>query len=169
MVFNRVVCRRIAAGLGLRPKPYPALMPRRRLVLVALAVVALGAAWWLLSDGLSAEERRLVGTWRRRELPSGRLLPELIAFDRDRRFHFGEVGQPKDPDQLPSWWSIRVGMLVLDNEPSRFRRAVRPLAPYFGLDVEPPNRGGLEWVSGDELVYVDGAGRRVAWVRVREE
>ena len=39
-------------------------MTRRRLVLATLAAVALGAAWWLLSDGLSAEERRLVGTWR---------------------------------------------------------------------------------------------------------
>ena len=39
-------------------------MTRRRLVLAAaLAVVALGAAWWLLDDGLSVEERRLVGTW----------------------------------------------------------------------------------------------------------
>jgi hypothetical protein len=38
-------------------------MTRRRFVLAPLAAAALGAAWWLLSDGLTAEERRLVGTW----------------------------------------------------------------------------------------------------------
>jgi hypothetical protein len=33
-------------------------MTRRRLILAALlTIVALGAAWWLLSDGLTAEER----------------------------------------------------------------------------------------------------------------
>jgi hypothetical protein len=39
-------------------------MTRRRLVLVAATVVAVGAAWCLRSDGLSAEERRLVGRWK---------------------------------------------------------------------------------------------------------
>ena len=39
-------------------------MTRRRLVLAAaLAVVALGAAWWVVGDGLTAEEQRLVDTW----------------------------------------------------------------------------------------------------------
>jgi len=38
-------------------------MRRHRLALAAaFAVVALGASLWLLSDGLSAEERRLVAT-----------------------------------------------------------------------------------------------------------
>jgi hypothetical protein len=35
-------------------------MTRRLLVLTAaVAVIAIGAGWWLLTDGLSAEERRL--------------------------------------------------------------------------------------------------------------
>jgi len=54
-------------------------MTRRQLVLAAaLAVAALGAVWWLLSDGLSAEERRLVGTWRLR-LDSGDIIGTWVV------------------------------------------------------------------------------------------
>jgi hypothetical protein len=38
-------------------------MTRRRLILAALAVLALGAASWWFATGLSAEEGALVGTW----------------------------------------------------------------------------------------------------------
>jgi hypothetical protein len=58
-------------------------MTRRRLILAAsVAVVALGAAWWLTPDGLSVEERRLVGSWRHYDPESGERSVMLLLPDR---------------------------------------------------------------------------------------
>ena len=43
-------------------------MNRRSTILAVVALAgALGAAWWMLDNGLTAEEKRLVGTWRLRQ------------------------------------------------------------------------------------------------------
>src|SRR5215207_4300501 len=118
-------------------------MKRRRLIVVAtVAGLALGAAWWLLDDRLSAEERRLVGAWRTRNPPPG--TTDLIVFHPDRRCFSGPPNL-RDPSALPCHWYLRNGLLVIDHEPSGLRRAVRPVFIRFGLDFNGWNDCLVEW------------------------
>jgi hypothetical protein len=143
-------------------------MTRRRLVLVAaLAVVALGAAWCLSVDRLTAEERRLVGMWRQPDCP---VSPEVVVlfFDSDRQFYVAELRLPRRSGSLPAVWSVGDGGVVIDPEPSRLRRALRPILTRLGVAVKPADRAALEWVSDDEMIQVEPNGDRTRWVRVRE-
>jgi hypothetical protein len=130
-------------------------MTRRRLILAAcVAVVALGAAWWLYSDGLSAEERRLVGTWN----------DGLVVF----QFTAGHRCEMVDGDnRFPGRWSIRGDCLVIDFEQSAVRRALRPLASLVKLQVGPVIRSRLEWTTENEVtaVTLDGGRGRLSRVR----
>jgi hypothetical protein len=64
---------------------------RRKLLLAALAVLAIGTAWWLLSDGLTVEERRLVGTWTFKGAP--RESPGFqVVFGPDRKYEVRILG-----------------------------------------------------------------------------
>jgi hypothetical protein len=59
-------------------------MTRPRLILaICVAVIALGAAGWMVGDGLSPEERRLVGTWRTSGNLSG--VDEEVQYSRNHR------------------------------------------------------------------------------------
>jgi hypothetical protein len=143
-------------------------MARRRLVVViAVAALAVGAAWWVFSDRLSAEERWLVGMWRQPDCP---VSPEIVVsfFDSDRQFYVAALREPRRSGSPPACWSIRDGTVVIDPEPSRLRRALRPILPRLGVAVPAADHAALEWVSDDEMIQVDRYGERTRWVRVRE-
>ena len=136
-------------------------MGRRQLMPAALSAIALWAAWWLLSDGLSAEERRLVGTWRYRKTANGPLSGGLVLLP---------DGQFRTPIGGPGWWYVWDGDLVLDHEPSQLKRAVRPVLSYLGLPVVGPARSGrLRWVSEDEVVLYFPGGQSSVFVRVHTD
>jgi hypothetical protein len=111
-------------------------MTRRRLVLIAVAAAALGAAWWWFATGLSAEERRLVGSWRhdvRNDVwPSGLTVVWDLGQDRTCRVRYvdpatGAYHQTSDgsPRELRGRWRVDERRLyfVWGNDPvSRLRR-----------------------------------------------
>jgi hypothetical protein len=140
-------------------------MTRRRLVLIAVAAAALGAAWWWFATGLSAEERRLEGTWRYHDTTSGRWTNTLILVA-DRQYwdvpagSRGPVGAPPD-----GRWSIRGGELVVDLERSAIRRLGRPLAGAIGVRVAPAVGYPLASVTMDEVIVVGPDGSRRVWTR----
>jgi hypothetical protein len=104
-------------------------MTRRRLVLAAcVAVVAIGAAWWLFADGLSAEERRFVGTWRLRQNE-----PFLtLTFTTDHRCS-RSARYPSWTNVTPGHWWIRGERVFMDLEPNAVRRVLRPLLDRLGI------------------------------------
>jgi hypothetical protein len=134
-------------------------MTRRWLGLaIAIALVAFAAAWWLLADGLSAEERRLVGTWRS-DSDSGRGA-DFWRFAPDRRsyrWHQAPNGNSRGTVPLAGPWSVAGGEIIMDGEPSGVRRPVRPLLNRLGA---PRDRGAtgtvmtltLEEVADDRVV-----------------
>jgi hypothetical protein len=144
-------------------------MTRRRLVLAALAVLALGAAWWRFATGLSAEERALVGQWR---VADGPAESTVASFDSDRRavlslvqrlpvgLRGGTVRQ-----RLTGTWAAGDGTFVFDSEPSAFRRWMRPVAGLAGVTVNPKSTSRFE-VAGDQLIFVGSDGSRSTWTRV---
>jgi hypothetical protein len=107
-------------------------MPRHRLVLAAVAAAVLGA-WWLLSDGLTAEERRLVGVWRTEPAGGGWFYCELGS---DGAFRWGRRGTLNDGNfaivDFTGRWAVRSGQIVLDAEPNGLRR---PPGQYSGCSA----------------------------------
>jgi hypothetical protein len=131
-------------------------MTRRRLILAAcVAVVALGAAWSLFGDGLTAEERRLVGTWRHSDSLA-------FVFRADRRCW---IVQHKLNRSSESRWSVRDGIISFDNELSPFRRAYRSIAQGVGI-VSPSETMRGEMKTENEIVTVWGIAR-FEWTRDR--
>lgn len=129
-------------------------MTRRRLILAAcVAVAALGAAWWFYGDGLTAEERRLVGTWRHSDNLA-------FVFCADRRCW---IVQHKQNRSRECRWSVRDGIISFDNELSPIRRAYRIVAQ--GVGIIPPSetlRGEMK--TENEIVTVYGIAR-FEWTR----
>ena len=142
-------------------------MTRRRATLGVLAFVALGAAWWLLSDGLSAEERRLVGTWRL--CFAGEPTSYLMVLSSDRRGQSEVIGDDSSYYRPPFRWSARRGVVVFDPEPSQVRRMLRPVAPHVGLRVAPQTSFAVEWRSPDVINVLGDDGSCEEWERVGEE
>jgi hypothetical protein len=123
-------------------------MTRRRLILAAcVAVVALGAAWWLYGDGLTAEERRLVGTWRNLDSRTGEWVGTMTFLPDHTHVYVPRSGQPR-PGSRSHLWHIRDGAIVFDYEPSAIRRLLRPLAPRLGLSVGPAIGAPLTMENG---------------------
>jgi hypothetical protein len=138
-------------------------MRRRRVALAStLALVALGAAWWLLSDGLTAEERRLVGRWVYRDPATGK--PQsLTEFTADRLAVTEFIGGIRFQLHVERW-SIRDGELVSDFEPRYYKRAFRPVATYFGWSSAPYSRSPVE-IDGDTLTMIQPDGTRAILTR----
>jgi hypothetical protein len=138
-------------------------MTRRRLVLAALAVPALGAAWWWSATGLSAEERRLVGTW------SGS--PNLVLrFDPDRTLVWTVINIDGTTEATNSLghWQLGNGVLVADKTNSRTTRVLRPFARRFELaaaDLEVR----VEMATEDEMTTGWPNGATQTWTRVPAE
>jgi hypothetical protein len=130
-------------------------MTRSRLNLAAcVAVVALGAAWWFYGDGLTAEERRLVGTWRHSDNLE-------FVFCTDRRCW---IVQHKQIRSTESRWSVREGIISFDKELSPFRRAYRLVAQGIGI-VSPSESMRGELKTENEIVTISGI-VRFEWTRI---
>jgi hypothetical protein len=131
-------------------------MKRRRLI-VAIAVLtfAIAGVSWLTLDPLSAEERRLVGTW---QLTGGGPGAETLIFTPDRRvttifYRSTADGQSEEWLRTEESWAVRDGWYGSDGEPSRLKRAFRPVARFVGQPVNLHSRSRLEW-AGDEVRFV---------------
>jgi hypothetical protein len=136
-------------------------MARRRLILAAcVAVVALGAAWWMFTDRLTAEEWQLVGAWRYDDAAAGKT-KSRFALTPDRR-----VFNPDFPDRAPWLWCIEGSSLVFEHEPNAARRIFRPLAGLLGLRVLPCGRFPFE-VTGDMLTVHAEYQPPSVWIRDR--
>jgi hypothetical protein len=143
-------------------------MTRRRLVLAAaLAAIALGAAWWLLSDGLDAEERRLVGTWRTDADGGGGA--DYWRFAPDRRsswWHQAPNGNSRGTVPLAGPWSVAGREIVMDGEPSGLRRTLRPFLNRLGVATGTVMTLTLEGVADDYPIVRGLDGKRHVWDRV---
>jgi hypothetical protein len=127
------------------------------------------AAWWLLSDRLSAEERRLVGTW---HVPTETVGSVTMVVTADRRATITLVGSDFGDGPLKheetGRWAFREGEFILDKEPSLFRRLLRPVGPFIGLRARPVRRQPIE-AAHDEVTFIFPNGVRTVWTRVPPE
>jgi hypothetical protein len=142
-------------------------MRRRRVVVVAvIAIAAVGATWWLLFGGLSAEERRLVGTWRHG--PVGDLQWTIkLVFEPNGRCLKTETS-PYYPGEGPpdiGIWSAREASLAFDAETAWLKRAIRPAASLLPLEIAPVCRCVYE-LDGNRLTFINpDDGTRSVWIR----
>jgi hypothetical protein len=137
-------------------------MARRRLIVVAVALapVAVGAAWWLLLARLSAEEQRLVGVWRYAAGgDNDRLRVEMTP---DRRVWWGTPGEEY---REVGRWSVRGDGIVIDRETNPARRAVRPVALRLGVRVEPVVTFRFAWLTADVLTVRQNDGPETVLIR----
>jgi hypothetical protein len=153
-----------AAGVG-----YFVRMTRRRVILAAcVAVVAMGAAWWLFFTGMTAEEYQLVGKWQVAFPPYKRVAGEL-EFRDNRKCHWESWTRPGIPGskvESSATWRLSGNELAFDNEPSFLLRLLRPTAKLTKLKVSPVSRTRLDWVSADRIERDSLNGREV-WTRDR--
>jgi hypothetical protein len=139
-------------------------MTRRRLVLVAaLLALALGVGWWALAPGLSAVERQMVGTWTYEDWERKGAV-RTAAFLPDGRCWCPTDPAPRPSPAAPFRWSVRGDVVVFDFEPSRLRRALRPVAPLLGLSVRPTFSYRVE-VAADRMVIFSPDGTPTAYTR----
>jgi hypothetical protein len=142
-------------------------MNRRRLILAAcLAVFALGVAWWLYSDRLSAEEQLMVGTWHlNMQSIAMRLALEIRA---DRHAHLSEfIGGIGGREVASGRWTVKDGAFVFDPEPSALNRVIRPIANRVGIDVRPIEKWTIVSIAPSQLVVVRESGLAETWTTTR--
>jgi hypothetical protein len=139
-------------------------MTRRRFILAAcVAVVALGAAWWMFVGGLTAEEQRLVGLWQQRHNETGRITGALdlkadhsfllATTDNKGQLLFTNVGA----------WSVKAGKLSLDTDPDPIRRLLRRIFDRFGMEV----RGNIAELVTSDFVADQRPVNNFSWTRNR--
>jgi hypothetical protein len=149
------------AGVVPSPVGYSIRMTRRRLVLaVFVAVVAVGAAWWLSAGLPSSDERRLLGTWR---LSRNLDRAQHVKFTAD--FHmrsWNDAGSDQN-----ALWRIRDGKLIADCETNPLRRLARPVASFVPINIRPVEAYALVSVTADEFVIEDSDGERYMLTRDR--
>jgi hypothetical protein len=139
-------------------------MTRRRLILAAcVAVVALGAAWWYYGDGLTAQERRLVGRWQTSG-PEGQGTIE-VEFLADREFAIFVDGRRTSASRRMRW-KVADGRMVVDCEMSQWRRLARPLLSVLGVSVQHVEVVRVE-VDGGNLTLTNKFAKRTVWTRDR--
>jgi hypothetical protein len=146
-------------------------MTRRRFILAAYsAAVVLGAAWWVFSNGLTAEERSLVGTWR---INSASAMGDRIEFKSDRTCEWNAHTSHERNGAASSYsacWSIQDGRLFLDYEPNPFRRSLRPLGRRIEVTSAPLQIFAIEIVTANQLILFTGThGNRQELLRDRSD
>ena len=140
-------------------------MVRSHFVLVALALVAFGLVWGWFATGLSAEEQRLAGIWRQGPISEKEWTIKLVL-EPDGRCRKTETSPRWPTEGKPEivGWSARCGSIVLDPEPARVYRAIRPLASLLPLQIAPVYRATYE-LADDQLVIIESDGTRSVWTR----
>jgi hypothetical protein len=144
-------------------------MTRCRLILAAcVAAVALGAAWWLYGDGLSAEERWLVGTWHLSG-PTAQKGSFLLGQDRDGSLIVDPLGVDSWAfgEQVFGRWSFRDSVIFLDLEQNPAHRVLRPVCALLHIKVGAKYEFAISSVSPDEFAFSNRSGTREVWTRDR--
>jgi hypothetical protein len=140
------------------PVGYPVGMTRRRLILAAFfAVVALGAVWWWSTCDLSADEQRLVGTWR---MVSGEMTIKLVLLDDHRCV--SSISIMSQTNAASGHLSVRYGKIAVDLELNPVYRAFRPVLEHIGIKVTP-----MVVYDTEDFAPVGAAGDRLIWTRDR--
>jgi hypothetical protein len=129
-------------------------MTRHRLILAMFfTVVALGATGWWSICYLSADERRLVGTWR---TMSGEMTIKLVLLDDHQCV--SSISIMSQTNAASGHWSVRYGTIAVDLEPNPVYRALRPVLEHIGIKVTPmviydPEDFAPDGAAGDRLVW----------------
>jgi hypothetical protein len=109
-------------------------MTRRRLILAfCVAVIALGAPWWLTSLQLTESERSLIGSWRHASIVGNGVW--TFRPDGRARLDIRSSGALLAGAHLDCHWTANAREITLDMETSRVRRMLRPLLQRFGGHV----------------------------------
>jgi hypothetical protein len=147
-------------------------MTRRRLTLAAcVAVVALGAAWWLASSRLSLEEQKLAGTWHlavsSANGPTGVTIVWALYPDHAYRVHaFDEDAgaAEREPDgremEVRGRWWVQGGAVIFERGGgiwTQLRRLLSNSLPWSlrGAYLETLQ---IDAITNEELVVRDSDG-----------
>jgi hypothetical protein len=146
-------------------------MTCRRLIMAAcVAMAALGVAWWMFTDRLTAEERWLLDRW---SIKPGGGDYRAWTFRPDRRMTAeGFFKAPGIAPQVTRWfgescWAAGPDMLVLDSEQNAVRRAIRPFLQLLGVSVGEKWLLNVESLTVDQMIVVEEDGARETWTRDR--
>jgi len=148
---------------------YPVGMTRRRLILAAcVAVVALGAAWWHWIDRVSAEERRLAGTWQVTSIDQRGWSGWTLGSDNVARLTGGPPGAfCGNIFTIKYHWRWTGGRLLFEGEEDSLRRLIRPLLQCLRMQVAPLEVYTVELLGPDQLAVIAPDGTREVWTRDR--
>jgi hypothetical protein len=130
-----------------------------------VAAVAAAAAWWAVAVRQTALERQIAGDWTQDQFRrAGVTFTTTFAPDGQCRTIYESpivytqmvyTGPPYIGE--PCWWSARGDALIFDTEPSRLRRALRPVASLIGIPTGSACRCQVEVAAGRMVVtYPDG-------------
>gem|GEM_PF-3896240 len=94
---------------------------RIRVMVGAVALIALGVFWWGFPKPLSATERRMVGNWNHRddpipEAPQGSTRVWAFATDRSCRIQVIDTASGRILDEMAGRWSASEEALICDWE-----------------------------------------------------
>jgi hypothetical protein len=140
-------------------------MTRRRLILAACVMVALGAGWLVWFERLVTEEQNLVGRWRHEKPGGGEDL--VIELQSDHRLKLIQPSS-KAPLFRSCRWAVRDGMMVWDFEPNPVLRFARPIAPKLGFKVAEIDTWTIE-VSADGFTLGPDERHPRVWTRDRND
>jgi len=92
-----------------------------RVLIGAVALIALGVFWWGFPKPLSATERRMVGNWNHRddpipEAPQGSTRVWAFATDRSCRIQVIDTASGRILDEMAGRWSASEEALICDWE-----------------------------------------------------
>jgi hypothetical protein len=163
----------LAAAVAIeRPVGYSVGMTRRRLILgICVVVVALGAAWWLFGDGLSSEERLLVGKWHCALGQGWRSGTAEFGADRQGRLERADPihGLAGYKDSVAGRWSLQEAIIYPDYETDPIRRRLRSLCYRPGITVATGSAYVTVSVSADKFVISNPNGWTEVWTRDRRD
>jgi hypothetical protein len=142
-------------------------MTRRRLILAAcIAAAALGAIWWHWIDRISAEERRLGGTWRVTSIDQRGWRVWTLGSDNVATMTGGPPGAfSGNFFTIKYHWRWDGGRLLFECEDDPKRRIIRPLLQCLRMQVAPLEVYIVEPRGPDQLTVIAPDGTREVWAR----